>query len=300
MQLGKEKVAPHYQRDFFITNLSMYTSKNTEISQGQSQPSYYSIVPADVRYDKKLSPNAKLLYGEITALCNKEGYCWASNAYFAELYDVANGTISEWVRQLKSCGYISYEIERNNLRKIFLVVMTEKTEEGYQEKLKGVSGKAEGGYKKKLRGVSGKAEHNSKYNTTKNIKVNISPDGDDITFVDETKPTKRKRKEKPEPTYNPLGAQIIKAFEEVNPASKRMYGNVQQRRACDELLEEYSLEEILQTINLLPMSNVTPFMPTITTPMHLRDKWSQLKSAMNKRQSEVIREKNKYPVADFS
>lgn len=29
--------------------------------------SYYAIIPANVRYDKRLKPNTKLLYGEITA-----------------------------------------------------------------------------------------------------------------------------------------------------------------------------------------------------------------------------------------
>ena len=35
--------------------------------------SYYSILPAVVRYDKDLTDKAKLLYSEITCLCNKEG-----------------------------------------------------------------------------------------------------------------------------------------------------------------------------------------------------------------------------------
>ena len=60
----------------------------------KDQPSYYAIVPANVRYDKRLSANQKLLYGEITALCNKTGECWASNKYFAELYEVSNTSIS--------------------------------------------------------------------------------------------------------------------------------------------------------------------------------------------------------------
>ena len=47
--------------------------------------SYYAIIPANVRYDPDLTPNAKLLYGEITALTNDKGYCWASNNYFANL-----------------------------------------------------------------------------------------------------------------------------------------------------------------------------------------------------------------------
>jgi hypothetical protein len=72
--------------------------------------SYFAVIPANVRYDENLSPNAKLLYGEITALCNAEGYCWASNKYFAELYSVSPITISRWINSLVSRGYITSQI----------------------------------------------------------------------------------------------------------------------------------------------------------------------------------------------
>ena len=45
--------------------------------------SYYAIIPANVRYDRRLTANAKLLYGEITALCNEKVYCWERNSYFS-------------------------------------------------------------------------------------------------------------------------------------------------------------------------------------------------------------------------
>lgn len=72
--------------------------------------SYYAIIPADVRYSDKLTPNAKLLYGEITALCNEKGFCWASNDYFSVLYGVSHVSISKWVSSLVKNGYLTSEI----------------------------------------------------------------------------------------------------------------------------------------------------------------------------------------------
>lgn len=72
--------------------------------------SYYAIIPANVRYDDSLIPSAKLLYGEITALCNEKGYCWASNEYFANQYKVSKPTIQNWLKSLEEKGYIYREV----------------------------------------------------------------------------------------------------------------------------------------------------------------------------------------------
>jgi DNA-binding transcriptional ArsR family regulator len=74
------------------------------------EKSYYAIIPANVRYDKDLPPNAKLLYGEITALCNEKGFCWAGNTYFSELYSKDKSTIARWLKQLEAKGYITREV----------------------------------------------------------------------------------------------------------------------------------------------------------------------------------------------
>ena len=80
------------------------------MAEKELQRSYYAIIPANVRYDKDLTPNAKLLYGEITALCNEKGHCWATNDYFSNLYGVSKTSISKWINSLVKKGYVSSEI----------------------------------------------------------------------------------------------------------------------------------------------------------------------------------------------
>ena len=69
------------------------------------KPNYYAVLSAEVRYSN-ITPNAKLLYAEITAFCNMNGECFASNRYFAELYGKSKTTISNWIRELKEKGFI--------------------------------------------------------------------------------------------------------------------------------------------------------------------------------------------------
>lgn len=82
--------------------------------------SYYSILPAVVRYDKDLTDKAKLLYSEITCLCNKEGYCFATNNYFANLYNCTPRAIQFTISKLQEKGYIKIIVENNYQRKIYL------------------------------------------------------------------------------------------------------------------------------------------------------------------------------------
>ena len=72
-----------------------------------TKPNYYAVIPADVRYSKKLTPNAKLLYAEITALCNMNGKCTASTKYFATLYNVSKTSIQNWLKILDDNNFIT-------------------------------------------------------------------------------------------------------------------------------------------------------------------------------------------------
>lgn len=90
--------------------------ENTE----QRQRSYYAIIPAKVRYCKQLPILARMLYGELTALANEKGYCWASNAYFAELYEVSKDRISRLISMLEASGFISTKIIKDPKTKVIL------------------------------------------------------------------------------------------------------------------------------------------------------------------------------------
>ena len=79
---------------------------------------YYAIIPATVRYNQKLKAAEKLLYGEITALSNVKGYCYAQNRYFAQLYGVSIETVSRWLSHLQELGYIEIEIIRNDKKEV--------------------------------------------------------------------------------------------------------------------------------------------------------------------------------------
>ena len=81
-------------------------------------PNYYAIIPAKVRYDNELKGNEKLIYGEITALANKEGYCMATNTYFSKLYGKHKDTIQEWISKLKQKGYIETQLIKNELGRV--------------------------------------------------------------------------------------------------------------------------------------------------------------------------------------
>lgn len=74
------------------------------------KPNFYAILPADVRYDDRLSAIEKLLYAEITALSNKQGYCWASNSYFGELYNKTDRTIRASITNLEKYNYLKRRV----------------------------------------------------------------------------------------------------------------------------------------------------------------------------------------------
>ena len=79
---------------------------------------YYSIIPSKILYNKELKANEKLLYAMITSLACKEGFCFATNNYFAEELGVHPKTVSSWISNLRDKNFIKVDLIRNENKQI--------------------------------------------------------------------------------------------------------------------------------------------------------------------------------------
>lgn len=107
------------------------------MKENQEKVGYYSVIPATVLYNKELKANEKLLYAIITSLACKEGYCFASNNYFAEELGVHPKTVSSWISDLRDKNFIRVDLIRNEnkqiiQRKIYINDVPYPLNNGYQ------------------------------------------------------------------------------------------------------------------------------------------------------------------------
>lgn len=103
----------------------------------------------------------------------------------------------------------------------------------------------------------------------------------DKSRVDKIRNTNTGATRRKKVVYNPLGAEILKSFEDVDPKNKTYYNNTTQRAACDFLLDEYGLEKVKQAILILPDINRKKlYIGQITTPLELKEKWGKIRNAL--------------------
>ncbi|MDC7244112.1 MAG: helix-turn-helix domain-containing protein [Sphaerochaetaceae bacterium] len=88
----------------------------------QEYPSYYTVIPSYIRYHPKLSYFEIVLYSEIVALSNKYGYSFASNSYFAKVFNKSTKTISRSINKMIQLKLLRVEIDKEggNKRKLYI------------------------------------------------------------------------------------------------------------------------------------------------------------------------------------
>lgn len=209
----------------------------------KEQPNYYSVLPANVRYDNRLKANEKLLYSEITALANINGYCYASNGYFAKLYGVSKVSISNWINNLIRCGYLysknEYKDGTNSIarRKIFIADsdqdLLKESLSPIKENFKGVKEKFKGGIKENFKTPIKEnfKENNTRYNTTS---INSHHHGvhDDVDEDDVDTIIKK---------WNGLGEKI--------PVVKAINKNTTRYQLFADRVSEYGFEKVVEAID---------------------------------------------------
>ena len=106
------------------------------------------------------------------------------------------------------------------------------------------------------------------------------------------KPSKAGQSPAGKPSFSQLGAEVIQAFEELNPIAPQWYNNTTQRAAADRLIEIHGLETVLKVIALLQQTNKRPYMPSITTPRQLEEKWAELRNKLEQEKAKGISKKS--------
>ena len=126
----------------------------------------FGVIPNAILYDKRLKNGEKILYTFITSLSNKNGFCYASNAYLSEVVGVTKNTIVIYLKHLEDLGYIHRNFnadEKDNAnieRKIYLNYdgLFDKDEEDPTRKSgRGLHENQVGGYTKIAEGATRKS-----------------------------------------------------------------------------------------------------------------------------------------------
>jgi len=75
----------------------------------KKKPDYDILIPSHVLHDNSIRPGARIVYGEIAALCGKGNSCLFDDILFSGLYGVSKKTLANWVKTLADAKYISIE-----------------------------------------------------------------------------------------------------------------------------------------------------------------------------------------------
>ena len=211
----------------------------------------YTTILFDVKKDLGLSLREYIFLDAVYHLQVKTGWCYAKSEYFQELLEIGEREVRNVKRQLVEKG---------------LLVMSEKynsAEVKTSEKWNDI--------------MSGDAEQNVRttYNNKSNNKSNTSETESREEVPGENKPV----------DMIPL---IIKEMESLDPKNKRFYGNTTQREACRFLLDEYGFDLVVQVIHAIPsLKAKIAYMPSVTTPVELRDKWVKIKDAVGRERAKA-------------
>jgi len=252
-----------------------------KIQNKSNDRKYFTIIPNYIANHS--SANDQALYFQMKRIVGDgEGVCYASEKYFKDKLKIGSKALKNSIQYLKEHGWI----EEAGVRKVktdggkqdvrvYLVKDIWKMNTDFYSKgvssndtpntkgvsdrepltSKGVSESNSRGVQKETKGVSPEQQRRTTNKNSKKISnVNIA---NDI-------------------------AEIIYSFRIVNPSYKKWFANTTQRTAIERMIEAHSKDIILNVINLLPKTNLMEYIPSVTTPCQLEDKWASLELGLKK------------------
>jgi len=243
-----------------------------EEEKEQQFQSFWSVIPTLLLEDEKIPLRAKKLYGLISSLCKKEGYCWASNKFLSEQSKIPIGTVRRYLKILENKNWIKSELikEEGNERKIFLqfpifIVKNSMRKQGAMSQNE----------HRAMLTITNNREQSYAHAPEQNI-PNINKDKNKyITISKEiVKSASSQGKEINE---------LIAKFKAINPSYERFFANKTQRGAMERLLKKMGREKLEQILDILPAIFGKPYAPRITSPLKLEEKLADLFAFMKER-----------------
>lgn len=220
----------------------------------------YTTIIYEVKKELGLSLREYIYLDAIYHLQNQSGWCFAKSSYFGELLDIGDREVRKIRLNLVEKGLIIMSDKYNSNE----IKTTEKWNLTYLIPAE---------QKVHISRTKKSADAEQKVHST------IDKEIDKEIYNKETT--------KVAPKYSPLGAEVIKAMETIDPKNKRYYGNTTQREACEFLIQEYSLEGVMGAINFyIAAYGKVKYLPSISTPCELRDKWHKLQGLLARKGAE--------------
>lgn len=127
VDLKKSKYLPDFDNVYFLKEVGQYLQskgiKTLNDLEDLFEPNYYVLIPIEILERTDISPNSKIVYGEISALSRRSFRCFATNRHLSERLGVAERTVTRSISELAEKQLIRIDIKKTKkgtYRNIFL------------------------------------------------------------------------------------------------------------------------------------------------------------------------------------
>ena len=148
---------------FYYLGIFLYIFVDMEDNREEFISSFITI---SILGDNRLTFLERLLLIHIISLSKKNGYCWATNKYFSNIYNVTTVTISKSISKLATFNYIKINFDNKNTNNTKRII---KLSDDLKNKLNSIKENLNTSYKENFK------QYNNKLNKNK----------DKIYYIDE-------------------------------------------------------------------------------------------------------------------